>query len=89
MKIIQAAELVNIPYENAKAIYRIYKNEGRCKKKIAKKRVKDYDKFMKMYQLAADRYTKSKNKDYIEGDDEKEIQSNDDADQIINYDHLN
>jgi len=37
MKIIDAAEIMDIPYENAKAIYRIFKNEGRTtKKKIIK-----------------------------------------------------
>ena len=59
MKIIHAAEQVDIPYENAKAIYRIYKSEGRSSKKIAKKRVKDYSEFMRMHQIAADRYLES------------------------------
>ena len=37
MKIIDAAEIMDIPYENAKAIYRIYKLEGRTTKKNFKK----------------------------------------------------
>ena len=37
MKIIDAAEIMDIPYENAKAIYRIYKNEGRITKKTFNK----------------------------------------------------
>lgn len=36
LRIIDAAEMVNIPYENAKAIYRVFKNEGRFTKKIFK-----------------------------------------------------
>ena len=60
MKIVDAAEMIDIPYENAKAIYRIYKNEGRSQKKIFKKREKDYDQFMKMHKLAAERYRQLK-----------------------------
>ena len=37
MKIIDAAEIMDIPYENAKAIYRIYKIEGRTTQKNFKK----------------------------------------------------
>ena len=37
MKIIDAADIMDIPYENAKAIYRIYKLEGRTTKKNFKK----------------------------------------------------
>ena len=36
LRIIDAADLLSIPYENAKAIYRVYKNEGRFTKKIFK-----------------------------------------------------
>jgi len=32
-KIVAAAELIGINYENAKAIYRIYRNDGRVSKK--------------------------------------------------------
>ena len=38
MKIVDAAEIMDIPYENAKAIYRIYKQEGRTAKKVFKKK---------------------------------------------------
>ena len=38
MKIIDAAEIMDIPYENAKAIFRIYKQEGRTTKKGYKKK---------------------------------------------------
>lgn len=56
MKIIDAAKQLDIPYENAKAIYRTYKIEGRFSKKLQKKREKDYKLFMKMQQIAAQRY---------------------------------
>lgn len=38
MKIVEAAHLLNVKYENAKAIYRVYRKEGRITKKIFKKR---------------------------------------------------
>ena len=38
MKIVDAAEIMDIPYENAKAIYRIYKQEGRTAMKVFKKK---------------------------------------------------
>lgn len=37
MKIIDAAQLMGIRYENAKAIHRVYQLEGRITKKIFKK----------------------------------------------------
>lgn len=56
MKIIDAAKALDIPYENAKAIYRTYKIEGRLSKKMYKKREKDYEQFMRMQEIAAKRY---------------------------------
>ena len=56
MKIIDAAKMLDIPYENAKAIYRTYKIEGRLSKKLYKKREKDYEQFMRMQEIAAKRY---------------------------------
>ena len=53
MKIIDAAKMLDIPYENAKAIYRTYKIEGRLSKKLYKKREKDYEQFMRMQEIAA------------------------------------
>ena len=37
MKIVDAAQIMGIRYENAKAIYRVYQLEGRFTKKIFKK----------------------------------------------------
>lgn len=45
--------MLDIPYENAKAIYRTYKIEGRLSKKMYKKREKDYEQFMRMQEIAA------------------------------------
>jgi hypothetical protein len=60
MKIIEAAKKLEIPYENAKAIYRTYKIEGRFSKKLYKKREKDYQLFMQMQEIAAQRYEQNK-----------------------------
>ena len=38
MKIVDASQMSGIPYENAKAIYRIFRKEGRNYKKIFKMR---------------------------------------------------
>ena len=32
MTIAEASRVMNLPYENTKAIYRVYKSEGRLKK---------------------------------------------------------
>ena len=47
MKIIDAAKQLDIPYENAKAIYRTYKIEGRFSKKLQKKREKSIENVVK------------------------------------------
>ena len=40
LKIVEASQITGIPYENAKAIYRIFRLEGRSKKKTYKIRSK-------------------------------------------------
>jgi hypothetical protein len=38
MKIVEASRIARVPYENAKAIYRIFRLEGRKEKKPYKNR---------------------------------------------------